>query len=161
MGASTMSCHAVAPPRDEALGTSYRTVAVVGPPNSGKTTLFNRLTKLRQKVGNFPGVTVEHHTGYIRDAQWRRGRADRSARRLQPHSEIRRREGCSRRPEWQHAGNAASGRDHPGAQFHESAHAPGAGGTRHRARPSDAGAAQHGRRTAQAGRPCRRVVPGA
>ena len=38
------------------------------PPNSGKTTLFNRLTKLRQKVGNFPGVTVEHHTGYLRDA---------------------------------------------------------------------------------------------
>lgn len=44
-----------------------RTVAVVGPPNCGKTTLFNRLTGLRQKVGNFPGVTVEHHTGVIRD----------------------------------------------------------------------------------------------
>jgi ferrous iron transport protein B len=39
----------------------FRTIAVVGPPNSGKTTLFNRLTGLRQKVANFPGVTVEHH----------------------------------------------------------------------------------------------------
>ena len=29
------------------------------PPNSGKSTLFNRLTGLRQKVANFPGVTVE------------------------------------------------------------------------------------------------------
>ena len=43
-----------------------RTVAVVGPPNSGKSTLFNRLTGLRQKVANFPGVTVEQHTGHGR-----------------------------------------------------------------------------------------------
>ena len=42
-----------------------RTFALVGPPNSGKTTLFNRLTGLRQRVGNFPGVTVEQHLGYV------------------------------------------------------------------------------------------------
>ena len=38
-------------------------VALIGPPNSGKTTLFNRLTGLRQKVANYPGVTVEKHIG--------------------------------------------------------------------------------------------------
>jgi ferrous iron transport protein B len=35
----------------------------VGPPNSGKSTLFNELTGLRQKVANYPGVTVEHRIG--------------------------------------------------------------------------------------------------
>jgi ferrous iron transport protein B len=43
--------------------TPVKTIAVIGPPNSGKTTLFNRLTGLRQKVANYPGVTVEQHTG--------------------------------------------------------------------------------------------------
>jgi ferrous iron transport protein B len=43
--------------------TAPKSVAVIGPPNSGKTTLFNKLTGLRQKVANFPGVTVEQHTG--------------------------------------------------------------------------------------------------
>ena len=38
-------------------------VAMIGPPNSGKTTLFNQLTGLRQKVANYPGVTVEKHVG--------------------------------------------------------------------------------------------------
>ena len=42
-----------------------RTVALVGPPNSGKSTLFNRLTGLRQKVANYPGVTVEQHFGKL------------------------------------------------------------------------------------------------
>jgi len=40
-----------------------RTVALIGPPNSGKSTLFNRLTRLRQSVGNYPGITVEHRSG--------------------------------------------------------------------------------------------------
>ena len=42
------------------------TVALVGPPNCGKSTLFNRLTGLRQKTANFPGVTVERHHGTVR-----------------------------------------------------------------------------------------------
>lgn len=41
-------------------------VALIGPPNSGKTTLFNKLTGLRQKVANYPGVTVEKHVGVVR-----------------------------------------------------------------------------------------------
>ena len=40
-----------------------KSYAVVGNPNSGKTTLFNALTGLRQKVGNYPGVTVEKKLG--------------------------------------------------------------------------------------------------
>ena len=39
-------------------------VALVGNPNSGKSTLFNQLTGLNQKIANFPGVTVEKRTGY-------------------------------------------------------------------------------------------------
>src|SRR5258706_12033965 len=46
--------------------TRRHIVAIVGPPNSGKSTLFNRLTGLRQKVANFPGVTVEHRMGRVR-----------------------------------------------------------------------------------------------
>ncbi len=38
-------------------------VALIGNPNSGKTTLFNKLTGLHQKVGNFPGITVEKKSG--------------------------------------------------------------------------------------------------
>lgn len=38
-------------------------VAILGNPNSGKSTLFNALTGLSQQTGNYPGVTVEKHTG--------------------------------------------------------------------------------------------------
>ena len=44
------------------------TFALVGNPNGGKTTLFNRLTGARQHVGNFPGVTVERKWGQVRGA---------------------------------------------------------------------------------------------
>ncbi|MDD8017958.1 MAG: ferrous iron transport protein B [Bacteroidota bacterium] len=40
-------------------------IAIIGNPNCGKTTLFNALTGLRQKVGNYPGVTVEKKVGKI------------------------------------------------------------------------------------------------
>ena len=44
-------------------------VALVGNPNSGKTTLFNRLTGANAKVGNWPGVTVEKKEGYFSSDQ--------------------------------------------------------------------------------------------
>src|SRR5579875_3014442 len=68
-----MSCHvAPVPVQDPPQTTSaaahkgVRTVALVGPPNCGKSTLFNRLTGLRNKVANYPGVTVEHHSGRMK-----------------------------------------------------------------------------------------------
>ena len=72
-----MSCHApVLEPIDPASAPTLptpagkkprlRTVAIIGPPNSGKSTLFNRLTGMRQKVANYPGVTVDYHSGRMR-----------------------------------------------------------------------------------------------
>ncbi len=40
-------------------------VAIIGNPNCGKSTIFNALTGLRQKVSNYPGVTVEKHEGRV------------------------------------------------------------------------------------------------
>ncbi len=71
-----MSCHATGLVDIAAAGPrvagQIRTVALVGPPNSGKSTLFNRLTGLRQKVANYPGVTVEQRYGKLAGI----GRAD-------------------------------------------------------------------------------------
>ena len=38
-------------------------IALVGNPNAGKSALFNALTGARQKIGNYPGVTVERKSG--------------------------------------------------------------------------------------------------
>lgn len=46
--------------------TEHRVVALVGNPNCGKTTAFNALTGSRQRVGNWPGVTVERKVGEYR-----------------------------------------------------------------------------------------------
>jgi ferrous iron transport protein B len=54
--------------RPEGVKVKSFVVAVVGNPNCGKTTLFNALTGLNQRVGNWPGVTVDKKTGsFIRD----------------------------------------------------------------------------------------------
>ena len=57
---------AKSPPANPETPGLYSLVAVVGAPNCGKSTLFNRLTGLRQKVANYPGVTVEKRLGRIR-----------------------------------------------------------------------------------------------
>lgn len=44
-----------------------KTIALLGNPNVGKTSLFNRITKLNQKVGNYPGITVEKREGIIKE----------------------------------------------------------------------------------------------
>lgn len=42
------------------------TIGLAGNPNSGKTTLFNRLTGLRQRTGNYPGITTAMHTAEVK-----------------------------------------------------------------------------------------------
>ena len=48
------------------MGKSSIKVALIGNPNTGKTSLFNALTGLNQKVGNYPGITVEKKIGQSR-----------------------------------------------------------------------------------------------
>ncbi len=64
-----MSSSCCAPPTfdppDKPSAGPLQTVVLIGPPNAGKSTLFNRLTGLRQKVANYPGVTVEQRMGLM------------------------------------------------------------------------------------------------
>ncbi len=57
---------AIVAPTPRLRSAAPHVVAIIGPPNSGKSTLFNRLTGLHQKVANFPGVTVEQRVGQAR-----------------------------------------------------------------------------------------------
>ena len=52
-----------------ATSTGSRRIAVAGNPNSGKTSIFNKLSGLRQKVGNYPGVTVEKREALLTGAE--------------------------------------------------------------------------------------------
>ena len=56
------------------MSTAETRIALIGLPNCGKTALFNRMTGSRQKVANYPGVTVERKEGYHRSASGRRYR---------------------------------------------------------------------------------------
>src|SRR3954451_13923170 len=57
------SCCDTSDSRPTSPSSTTLTIALAGNPNSGKTTIFNALTGLRQKVANYPGVTVEKKTG--------------------------------------------------------------------------------------------------
>ncbi len=65
MAGSQHQAHRIALDTVRATLPASASIALVGTPNSGKSTLFNRLTGLRQKTANFPGVTVEKHSGRL------------------------------------------------------------------------------------------------
>jgi Fe2+ transport system protein B len=56
--------------------------ALIGLPNTGKSTLFNRLTGMSQRVGNWPGLTVDLTSARV--AGWQHGGAGGFARRQRP-----------------------------------------------------------------------------
>jgi 50S ribosomal subunit-associated GTPase HflX len=80
-------CHEIPAPAHDAAHHHAFTLALVGNPNAGKTTLFNALTGLRAKTANFPGTTVERKVGRLHlDRQTNCGRG--FARPLQPRQPI-------------------------------------------------------------------------
>lgn len=63
----SQSCHSTDPAVLEASGVRH--ILIAGNPNSGKSTVFNLLTGMRQQVGNYPGVTVERKSGRLIGAE--------------------------------------------------------------------------------------------
>lgn len=51
---------------ETSLQTHTKTIAIIGNPNVGKSSIFNQLTGLNQKIGNYPGVTVDKTVGHIK-----------------------------------------------------------------------------------------------
>lgn len=51
--------------KDQSKNQSTPRIAIIGNPNVGKSTIFNYLTGLNQKIGNYPGVTVDKKTGTL------------------------------------------------------------------------------------------------
>lgn len=51
---------------ETSLQTRTKTIAIIGNPNVGKSSIFNQLTGLNQKIGNYPGVTVDKTIGHIK-----------------------------------------------------------------------------------------------
>ena len=120
-------------------------VAVAGSPNAGKSALFNALTGARQKVGNYPGVTVERHSGRLILGRRSAGRAGRPPGRLQPRPGQPRRSGHPRRARRAAAGRAPARRaDHRDRCF-EPRQPPALCTPADRTRASDHRRAQHGR----------------
>ena len=71
---TTAGASSVEAPRDRSAPRPRETplIVVVGNPNTGKTTLFNRLTGQNARIGNYPGVTVERRSGFLTLAEGRR-----------------------------------------------------------------------------------------
>ena len=157
-----MSCHPVARPEDEASAPHIARSRSLARPIPARPLSYNRLTGLRQKVGNFPGVTVEHHTrlpSATADGEEVALIDLPGIYSLTPKSE-------DERVAVDVLQGKMPGMARPDAVIvvlnSNNLHTPpGAGRTRDRARPADAGAAEHGRRTAQAGRRRRRAGAGA
>ena len=137
------------PPRDRRAPRARRTrpgaggaatleltrIALVGSPNSGKTTLFNALTGLRAKTGNYPGVTVSRYEGLAHVGGRRRpGRGP--AGHLQPRRDQPRRADRHRRPRPRRPDDPDTRRPHRHPRRHHAAPLAGHAGSGAADRPA-------------------------